>query len=201
MELDELKTVWDQHEKTLIQQTAFNKELLKKLLMAHTEKRIDWLKIRSLVSLIIPLFLIIFVVIPQLQFTPDPAFIIGIVLSGSLTILTYFWAIRLYLHIERLSTYGPVTTVKKQLKLVEKYKLKISRYGLLLAPLMIIGIFLAARIRFLSPRMIPFYALMVIVYLFSQYVRSKHGLVAQIRKIDMEIEEISRLEMDQEVSL
>lgn len=198
MELDELKTIWGQQENALIKHAAFNKELLKKLLMAHTEKRIDWLKLRSLVSLMIPFFLIIFVVIPQLQFTLDPAFIVGIVLSGSLTILTYIWAIRLYLHIERLNTYGPLTTVKKQLKLVEKYKLKISRYGLLLAPLMIIGIFLAARIQFLSPRMIPFYVLMVIVFLISQYVRSKHGLLAQIRKIDREIEEISRLETDPE---
>ncbi len=34
--------------------------------------------------------------------------------------------------------------------------------------------------------------------LISTYVRSKHGLVAQIRKIDRDIEEISKLEMDLE---
>ena len=44
--------------------------------------------------------------------------------------------------------------------------------------------------------MIPFYGLMVIVFLVSTYIRSKHGLAAQLRKINSDIEEISKLELE-----
>ncbi len=196
MEIDDIKTIWTQHEKMLVENTKMNKELLKKLLIANAEKRIDWLKIKSLVGLILPLIGIIFIAIPRIQFTLETDVVIGIVLFVSLSAISYIWAIKLYLRIERLDPNGPVTTVSKQLKLVEKYKLKITKHGLILAPFMIIGVFLSAGIPFLSPKMIPFYALMVVVFLISMYVRSKHGLVVQIRKLERDIEEISKLEQD-----
>ncbi len=196
MEIDDIKTIWTQHEKVLVENTKMNKELLKKLLLVNAEKRIDWLKIKSLVGLILPLIGIIFIAIPRIQFTLETDVVIGIVLFVSLSAITYIWAIKLYLRIERLNPSGPITTVSKQLKLVEKYKMRNTKYGLILVPFYIIGIFLSAGIPFLSTKMIPFYALMVIVFLISTYIRTKHGLVAQVRKIDRDIEEISKLEMD-----
>jgi hypothetical protein len=196
MEIDDIKTIWTQHEKMLVENTKMNKELLKKLLIVNAEKRIDWLKIKSLVGLILPLIGIIFIAIPRIQFTFETDVVIGIVLFVSLSAITYIWAIKLYLRIERLNPNGPITTVSKQLKLVEKYKMRNTKYGLMLAPIIIIGVFLSVGMPFLSAKMIPFYALMVIVFLISTYIRTKHGLVAQVRKIDRDIEEISKLEMD-----
>ena len=196
MELDELKTIWTQHEKILVENTILNKEILKKLLTANATKRIDWLKIRSLIALILPLPLIFLIAVPRIQFTLEFDVVIGIVLFVSLSIISYIWAIKVYIQIERLNPNGPVTTVNKQLKLAEKYKLKFTRYSFYLAPFMIAGIFLSAGIPFLSSKMIPFYALMVVSFLIGLYVRSKYGLVAQIRKIDRDIEEISNLEME-----
>lgn len=200
MELEELKTIWSQHEKMLVENTVLNKQLLKKILTVNTGRRIDWLKVRSLVALILPLPLFIFIVIPRIQFTLEFDVVIGFLLFASISVITYAWAIKLYLRIERLNPNGPITNVSKQLKLVEKYKLKITRNGYILAPFMIVGVFLSAGIQFLSAKMIPFYALMVVVFLISMYVRSKHGLLAQIRKIDRDIEEISKLELDSEIA-
>jgi hypothetical protein len=200
MELEELKTIWSQHEKMLFENTVLNKQLLKKILTVNTERRIDWLKVRSLVAVILPLPLYIFIVIPRIQFIFEFEVVFGFLLFASISVITYVWAIKLYLRIERLNPNGPVTTVSKQLKLVEKYKLRITRNGYILAPFMIVGVFLSAGIPFLSEKMILFYALVVVVFMISQYVRSKHGLVAQIRKIDKEIEEISKLELDSEIT-
>ena len=197
MELDELKTIWNQHEKMLVENTVLNKELLKKLLLVNAEKRIDWIKIKTLSSLILPLIGIIFIAIPRIQFTLKFDVVLGIALFGSLTVISYIWAIRVYLLIEKLNFNGSVLSVSKQLKQVEKYKLKITKYGFILAPFMIIGIFLSAGIPFLSSKMISFYALMVVVFLISTHIRTRHGLVAQIRKIDRDIEEISKLELDE----
>jgi len=198
MELDELKTIWAQHEKILVENTALNKELLKKLLTANATKRIDWLKIRVLTALILPLPLFIFIVVPRIQFTLEFDFLIGTIVFLSIFVITYIWSIKVYIQIERLNPNGPVTTVSKQLKLAEKYKLKFTRYSYYLAPFMIVGIFLSAGIPFFAVKMIPFYALMVVSFLIGFYVRSKHGIVVQIRKIDRDIEEISRLELDSE---
>jgi len=196
MELEEFKTIWAQHEKMLVENTVLNKQVLRKLLTVNTGRRIDWLKFRSLVAVILPLPLYAIIVIPRIQFTFDLDVVIGFILFASISVITYIWAIKLYLQIERLNLNGPITTVSKQLKLVEKYKLKMTRNGYILAPLMIVGIFLSAGMPFLSAKMIPFYALMIVVFFISLYVRSKHGLMAQIRKIDKEVEEISELELD-----
>ncbi|RLD54120.1 MAG: hypothetical protein DRI97_12110 [Bacteroidetes bacterium] len=201
MEFDELRTIWKQHEQQLIESTRINNGLLRKLLIVNAEKRIDWLKVRSLVGLIIPLPLIIFIVVPRIQFTLEPDVIIGTVLFISLSVISYLWAIKLHLRIESLSPDGPVTTVRKQLKIVEKYKLRVTKHSYILAPFMIIGIFLSAGIPFLSTKMIPFYALMIVVFLISLYVRSKHGLVAQIRKLDRDIEEILKLELNSDITV
>ncbi len=170
--------------------------MLKKLLLMNAEKRIDWLRIRTLTSLILPLVLIIFIALPRIQFTPKFDVVLGIVLFVSLSLLSYMWAIRVYLMVEKLNFNESVLSVSKQLKLIEKYKLKITKYGFRLAPFMIIGIFLSAGIPFLSSKMIPFYILMVVSFLIGMYVRSKHGLVVQIRKLERDIEEISKLEQD-----
>lgn len=196
MELDEFMYTWSQHEQKLVESTKINKGLLKKLLIQNSERRIDWLKVRSLLSLILPLIGIIFIVLPRIQFTLETDVVIGIVLFGSLSIITYFWAIRLHLFIEKLNLNESLTTVSKQLRLVEKYKMKISRNGLILAPFMLIGVFLSAGIPFLSPKIIPFYFLMLIVFLISTYIRTKHGMLNRLRKLEKDIEEISKLELE-----
>lgn len=196
MEQDELQSIWTQHEKKLVESTQINKALIKKLLIANAEKRIDWIKIRNLANLILPLILIPIIAIPRIQFTLKFDVVIGIILFISLSVISYIWAVRLYLLIEKLNFDESILSVSKQLKLVAKYKLKITRHGLMLAPFMVIGIFLSAGIPFFSPRMIPFYTLMVVVFLISTYIRTKHGLVAQVRKIDRDMEEIAKLELE-----
>jgi hypothetical protein len=194
MELDEMKTVWTQHEKMLVAHTRLNKELIKKLLIGNAEKRIDWIRIRMLASLILSFAGIIFIAVPRIEFSLRFDVITGIILFVSLTIISYIWAIRVYLLLEKVNFKEPVLLVSKHLKRAEKYKLKIRRNGLILAPFMVIGIFLSAGIPFLSVKMIPFYALMVIVFLLSTYINARYGLVARIRKIDRDIEEIVNLE-------
>ncbi len=200
MELEELKAIWSQHEKMLVENTVLNKQLLRKILATRAERRIDWLKVRTLAFLILLLPLFIFIVIPRIEFALEFEFIVGFLLFASTSVITYAWSIKLYLRIERLDPNGPLTAVNRQLKLVEKYKLKINRNGYMLFPFMFVGIFLSAGIPILSAKMIPFYALCVGVFLISLYVQSKHGLLAQIRKIDSDIEEISRLELDSEMA-
>jgi hypothetical protein len=124
--------------------------------------------------------------------------VIGYLFFVPTYVIAYIWAIRLYLLIEKLNFKDPLLVVSRQLRLVERYKLRIKRFNLMLAPLMIIGIFLSAGMPVFSVRMIPFYVLCVISFLIGQYIRSRYGLVAQISRIDEEIAAISELERDPE---
>lgn len=196
MELDELKSAWSQHEKMLLKNTVLNRELLLKVLKQNSEKRIDWLKIRALAALLLPFILLVFIVLPRIQFTLDLKVVTGFILFLPVYIISYSWAIKLYIYIESVNPNSPLTIVSKQLKLVQKYKLKTTRDNYILAPFMLAGIFLCAGIPFLSSKMILFYALMVISFLIGFYVRSKYGLIAQLRKIEKEIAEIPKLEQD-----
>jgi len=191
-----MKASWSRHEQQLIRQTRINQVLLRKLLISNAGKRIDWMKYRSLGSLILVTALVIILVIPRIQLVPEPEIIIGIILFGSMFILSYYWAVKLHLRIEGVRPDESLTSVRKQLKSVERYKLKITRYNFILAPFMITGIFLSLGIPFLSSRMVPFYALCILVFLASTYVRNRHGMLARIRKIDRDLEEISKLELD-----
>ena len=196
MDFNEIKSAWVQHEHMLLENTRVNRELLRKLLVTRAAKRIDWLKIKTFAGLIVPFVILVLIVIPRLEFTLEIERVIGYVLFVPLYILSYVWAIRLYLLIERLNFKEPVLSVRKQLRLVERFKLKIKRYNLMLAPLLIIGIFLSAGIPVFSAMMIPFYILMVIAFLIGQHIRSRYGLVAQINRIDDEMKEIAVLEKD-----
>lgn len=201
MELDEIRAYWLQHEKKLVEHTRINTELLRRVLLINTDKRMNWLKIRTLVNLILPLLallLALFIVIPRVEHTFNAEVIIGIAIFGSFSVITYTWAIRFYLLVDKLNLSESLTSVRKQLKMAEKYKTKMTKYGLMFAPFAVVGIFLSAGIPFLSAKMIPFYALMVIVFLISTYVRRKHGVVVQIKNINKDIEEISALEVDED---
>ena len=196
MELEELKSAWIQHERVLLENTSVNKEMLRKLLLLNVGKRIDWLKIKKLAGLILPLIGIVFIVIPRIQFSLQFDAVLGLILFGSMCIISYIWLIREYLLIEKLNLNESITTVSKQLRVIERYKLKITKNAYILAPFMIVGVFLSAGIPFLSTKMIPFYALCIIVFLISTYIRTKHGTVARLRKLEKDIEEISKLERE-----
>jgi hypothetical protein len=198
METNEIMHMWNQHENMLLANARVNRQILRKLLVAHAGKRLDWLKIKTLAGLILPFMLLILVVIPRLEFTLEIDRVIGYLFFVPTYVIAYIWAIRLYLLIEKLNFKDPLLVVSRQLRLVERYKLRIKRFNLMLAPLMIIGIFLSAGMPVFSVRMIPFYVLCVISFLIGQYIRSRYGLVAQISRIDEEIAAISELERDPE---
>jgi len=194
MELQELQNIWVQYERDLAKNTQINKEILRNILLTKTEKKVNWLKIRSLINLIFPIPMFIFIVIPRLEFSLEIKFIVGIVVVVVFSIVSYAWAIKYYILVNKLDFYEPLTSVKKHLIEAEKYKFRITRFGLMLAPFMIIGIFLSVDFPIFSEKMILFYSLMLIVMILSAFIQKKHGVLANLKRIKRELEEIVKLE-------
>jgi hypothetical protein len=195
MELTELQSMWVQYGNKIAENTRINKEILKSIIKTKTEKKINWIKFKAILNILYPIPLIIFAA-SDIEYRMDREFIIGIILSGSGTIITYIWAIKYYLFVDKIDFFNPITTIKKDISKLEKYKLKITKLGFFVAPFFITGIFLVANVSVFSKRMIPFDLLAILIMAITVYLTHKHGIFRQIKRINLEIDEILELEKE-----
>ena len=196
MELSELKEMWQQNDKKLSENTRINKEVLKRMLIAKPEKRIRWEKIKTGVNLILPIALILLILVPNIQYRSSIDFYIGILLFGAVSSLIYYWTVRYYMLIRNIDFSSSVTLIKKNIKKLEKYKIKLKKLGYVLVLFGITGIFLMGKIPLLSTKSILPVTLIVLVIIVSIYYTFKHSIVEQFRKLDNEIEELEELETE-----
>jgi len=196
MELSELKEMWHQNDKKLSENTRINKEVLKRMLIAKPEKRILWEKIKTGVNLILPIALILLILVPNIQYRSSIDFYIGILLFGAVSSLIYYWTVRYYMLVRNIDFASSVTSIKKNIKKLEKYKIKLKKLGYVLMPFGITGIFLMGKIPLFSTKSILPVTLIVLVIIVSIYYTFKHSIVEQFRKLDNEIEELEQLETE-----
>ena len=195
MELADLQNMWIQHDKNLSENTHINKEILKNILIIKTEKKINWIRVKAIFNLILPIVLLTTILIPKVGFRTDSDFIIGMILFGTVFIISYIWAIQYFHKISHIDFKNAITSTKKDIKELEKYKLKITKFGYILIPFALIGIFLMAKIPIFSKdSLIPLF-LIIIVMIVSIYVTFKFSIIEYYRKINDEIDEIEKLEI------
>lgn len=194
MELIELQNMWKQYDDKLSETTRLNKEILKRLLQSKPEKRLNWIKLKAGFNLVLPIVAIGFVLLPNIKFRTEIDFYAGISLFGIVYILLYYWAIRYYMLINKIDYTNSITLIRKKVKQLEKYKIKISRLGFILTPFGILGIFLMANFPIFSKHSILPLSLIILVFFYSVYYTFKYDVFEQFRKIDMELDEIEQLE-------
>lgn len=194
MELIELQNMWKQYDDKLSETTRLNKEILKKLLQSKPEKRLNRIKLKAGFNLVLPIAAIVFVLLPNIKFRNEIDFYAGISLFGIAYILLYYWSIRYYMLINKIDYTNSITLIRKKIKLLEKYKIKITRLGYILIPFGILGIFLMANFPIFSKRSILPLSLIILVFFISVYYTFKYDIFEQFRKIDIELNEIEQLE-------
>jgi hypothetical protein len=196
MELIELQNIWQQYDKKLSENTHLNKEILKMMLKSKPEKRVTWIKLKAAFNLILPIVLILGILVPRVEFRNETSFYIGFLLFGPFALLTYYWAIRYYLLITKIDFNQSITTIKKNIKEVEKYKIKITKFGYNFVPFAMTGVFLIANIPILSKHSILPISLIISVFIISAYITIKYSIFERFKTINREIEEIEQLEKE-----
>ena len=194
MELIELQNIWQQYDKKISENMTLNKEILRRMLQSKPEKRITWIKLKAGFNLILPIVIISFMMVPNVVFRNEISFYTGVLLFGSFALITYYWAIRYYLLINKVDFNNPVTLIKKDIKQVEKYKIKVTKFSYIFAPFGLTGVFLMANMPILSKHSLLPISLIFIVFLFSIYITFKFSIFERFAKINKEIEEIEKLE-------
>jgi len=194
MELIELQNIWQQYDKKLSENMNLNKEILRRLLQSKPEKMITWIKLKAGFNLILPIVIISVMMIPNVVFRNEISFYTGFLLFTSFALITYYWAIRYYLLLNKIDFNNPITLIKKDIKQVEKYKIKVTKFSYIFAPFGLTGVFLIADMPLFSKHSMLPISLILIVFLFSIYITFKYSIFERFAKINREIEEIEKLE-------
>lgn len=200
MELTELENIWRESDKKIADNTRLNKEILKRMLMSKPERRLNWMKIKAVYSVLSPLmfFAVLLIMdIVGIQFRLTVNFYIGLSLFVPIYVINYVWSIKYFLLIRKIDSSDPILTIKKGIAELEKYKIKISKIRQLLMPLAILGVLLMLFHKFVfNIESIVMLVLIVLVFIASTYYRFKYSIFELFKKLNKEIEEIESLEKE-----
>ena len=196
MEMTELQNMWTQHNKNISENTRINKQILKTILITKTERKMNWMKAKAIVDLILPLVLLTTIFIPRVSIRVDSSFIIGALLFGIVFILGYYWAVQYFLRVMRVDFKKTITSTKKDVVELEKYKFKITKLGYMLIPFAIIGMFMMLELPFFTKSSLVPISLVITVMIVSIYITFKFSIIERFRTINREIIEIEKLEVE-----
>ena len=199
MELSELQNIWQDYDKKISQNTRLNKEILRLMLISKPRRRLNWIKIRAVYSILSPLIFVIALLVLNVQFYISISFYIGLALFLPVYTITYIWDIKYFILVRKIDFSMPVLTLKKDITQLEKYKIKKTRIRYMLMPFAIAGFLLMIihsmnfSLNFVS--IIPL-LLIILVFLSSMYITFKYSIYERFKKLNKDIDEIERLEKE-----
>ncbi len=198
MELTELQAMWQQHDKILSENTRINKEILKQILISKPEKRLNREKIRAGINLILPIVLISVVLVPYIKYRHSIDFYLGAIMFFGFSTFTYYGAVRYFMLLRKVDLANPITSIKKNVKQLEKHKFKFTKVAYILSPVNIVGIFLLGKIPVFSGQLtfkslLPLFLIIMVMFI-SIYYTFKYRIFEYYRNLDKEIAEIEKLE-------
>lgn len=195
MEINELQMLWQQQNTHILENTRINKEVLKRILIMNPEKRINREKIKSLINLISPIALVIFIFIPNFHYRDTVIYITGLLMFVTVFFLIYYWQVTYFFLLRKVDFSATIVVIKKQIATLEKYKIKSTKLKYALMPIAILGIFgmLIQKPNFNNESIVLF-VLIVAVFTASALVTFKISIKEQFRQLNKEINEVEKIE-------
>jgi hypothetical protein len=196
MELAELQAIWQQYDKNILENTKINKEVLKRILISKPQKRLSWEKMKAGLSLILPIVLVFVILVPNITYRLSLDFYAGAFMFGAVFSVLYYWSVRYFLLLGSIDFSDSITLIKKNIKQLEKYKIKIKRLGFTIMPFGLLGVYLLGGFPVFSKDSILPVSLIMLVMILSIYYTFKYSVFEQFRVLNREIEEVEKLEKD-----
>jgi hypothetical protein len=199
MELSELQNIWQDYDKKISQNTRLNKEILRLMLLSKPRRRLNWIRIRAVISIFSPIIFVTVLLVLKVPFNIGLSFYIGLAMFLPVYIITYIWDIEYFKLIRKIDFSMPVLTLKKEIAQLEKYKIKKTQIRYILMPFAMAGFLLmiihSMNFSFNFVSMIPL-ILMILVFLSSMYITFKYSIYERFKKLNKDIDEIERLEKE-----
>ena len=199
MELSELQNIWQEYDKKISQNTRLNKEILRLMLLSKPRRRLNWIRIRAVISIFSPIIFVTVLLVLKVPFHIGLSFYIGLAMFLPVYTITYIWDIEYFKLIRKIDFSMPVLTLKKEIAQLEKYKIKKTQIRYILMPFAMAGFLLmiihSMNFSFNFVSMIPL-ILMILVFLSSMYITFKYSIYERFKKLNKDIDEIERLEKE-----
>jgi hypothetical protein len=199
MELSELQNIWQEYDKKISQNTRLNKEILRLMLLSKPRRRLNWIRIRAVISIFSPIIFVTVLLVLKVPFHIGLSFYIGLAMFLPVYTITYIWDIEYFKLIRKIDFSMPVLTLKKEIAQLEKFKIKKTQIRYMLMPFAMGGFLLmiihSMNFSFNFVSMIPL-ILMILVFLSSMYITFKYSIYERFKKLNKDIDEIERLEKE-----
>jgi predicted PurR-regulated permease PerM len=199
MELSELQSIWQEYDKKISQNTRLNKEILRLMLLSKPRRRLNWIRIRAVISIFSPIIFVTVLLVLKVPFHIGLSFYIGLAMFLPVYTITYIWDIEYFKLIRKIDFSMPVLTLKKEIAQLEKYKIKKTQIRYILMPFAVAGFLLmiihSMNFSFNFVSMIPL-ILMILVFLSSMYITFKYSIYERFQKLNKDIDEIEQLEKE-----
>ena len=200
MEMSELQKMWQQYDARIVENTRINKEILRRMLRTKPERRINWVILRTWMSLLLaPIALPLILTSSSARFSSGIKLYVGILLFGVGLIISFLWSMkRLYL-LRKINFTNPVTTTRKNINETERFQTKVFKIGyLIIAPIMLIGVFLFSDM--LPPKSMSIYSMVPLLLCIVVMAVSVHYNIRWknwwFKKLNVELDELEELEKD-----
>jgi len=195
MELIELENIWKEQDKKITNSISLNKEILRRMLIARPEKRLNWIKIKAGFNVLSPIILPLLLMIMKVQFQLTTQFYIGLSIFSIIYLTIYIWDVKYFLLIRKIDFSDSILVIKKSLAILEKYMIKKTRFRYVLMPFAIIGIFLMLFQKLVfNIESIIFFILVVLVFLSSLYYTFKYSVFERFKILNKEIKEVESID-------
>jgi hypothetical protein len=196
MEWSEFQALWQQYDARIAENTRINKEVLKRMLRAKPERRVNWIRLQTGAGvLLMPIVLFFLFTLLPFKFNQGFALYLGIFLYGGGCLLAYCWSIKYFLLLRNINFTNSVTATRKNLKQLEKFQTKIIKIGYFLMPFAIIGVFLMFDMPLFTKRSLVPLSLCFVVMVGSMYYKFRWKN-RWFRKLNFELDEIEQLEKE-----
>ena len=196
MELLELQNIWNQYDKKVSENIRLNKEILKKMVITKTEKRLNRVKVEAGIRIVIPFLLIPTILMFNIQFSNTIDFYIGLSLFIGLFIIALIVRVKYFLMAGRIDFSDPIPLVRKGITELKKYQLKVVRLVFIFLLLGAISVSLLFKIPFLTKDTLVPLIFMIIILVVTYVYKTKYSYDERYRKLNQEIEEIEELEKE-----
>ena len=203
MEFTELQAMWQQYDARIAENTRINKEILRRMLMAKPERRINCVMLQTWAGLLLmPFILLLIFTSPSVRFSSGIKLYIGILLFGGGCIISYSRSIKQLQLLRKINFTNPVVTTRKSINETERFKTKVIKIGyLIIMPIMLIGVFLLSGMRISTPtHPFSFYSILplllfIVVMIVSLYYKVRWNNW-WFSKLNAELDELEELEKE-----
>lgn len=195
MEWAELQAVWQQYDARMAENTRINREILKRMLRVKPERRISRMKGWAIYGMIVPIPIMCTALVTSTKLRNEWDFYLGLILIVIMLAKVLYQTVQYFLLIRAINFTHCITQTKKQLQHLDKFMLKMSKWGWPMMFIGMAGICLLCQLPVMTKDFTLMTVFIILCAAVSSYIKFKR-FREQLNRFNAELDEIENLEKE-----